>query len=178
MITGAKLRDCNTWIDRDPARYRRDRRDIESTFPDLVWHADAAGGWDGVLPLWPFERPAPHGLHDAGLAGLHVEVRYLEAYPMVPPTIRAVEPEPSFNEWTVHGWHVNGDGTLCLLLTAGMWDPQSSVVELLLKAAGWRLEYALRKAGRLSAMTGSGIVSDDTLDEQIGMLATPSNHSG
>lgn len=93
---------------------------------------------------------------------------------MVPPSIRALNPEPDFREWTVHGWHVNGDGTLCLLLTMSLWDPQSSVVELLLKAAGWRIEYALMKVGAIDAMTISGIVSDDSLDELIAASATRS----
>jgi hypothetical protein len=176
MTDGIRSRTPTRWIDRDPERYRRDVREVSAAFPDLVWTDVGAGGWDGVLPLWPFDRPAPTGLNElAGHAGLHVEVRYPQAYPMVPPSIRALNPEPDFREWTVHGWHVNGDGTLCLLLTMSLWDPQSSVVELLLKAAGWRIEYALMKVGAIDAMTSSGIVSDDSLDELIAASATRSS---
>ncbi len=36
-----------------------------------------------------------------------------------------------------------------------------------MKACGWRIEYALMKAGLIDAMTTSGIVSDSSLDGLI-----------
>lgn len=157
-----------TWWDRDPDRLTRDRTEITERFPSLVWNPEGAGGWDGVLPSWPFDRPKPP-LLDALIdgVGLRVAVRYPQGYPMVPPAIWPLNPEPSVAEWTVHAWHVNGDGSLCMLESVSLWDPRESPTPLLLKAAGWRIEYALRKADVLSEMTRNGIVSDDRLDELI-----------
>lgn len=161
-----------TWRDRDSQRYRRDLSEVGETFPTLVWTDTAGGGWDGALPLWPFDRPAPDSLADVtGPDGLRMELRYPQAYPMVAPAIRPLEPEPELREWTIHGWHVNGDGTLCLLRSTALWDPRSSVVDLLLKAAGWRIEYALMKAGAIEAMTANGIVSNTIFDELITEVA-------
>ncbi len=146
-------------------------------FPDLQWTDAASGGWDGTLPLWPFERPAPDLLEQlTGPTGLRIELRYPQAYPMVPPRIRPLAPEPELVEWTVHAWHVNGDGTLCLLQSTALWDPRASVVELLLKAAGWGIEYALMKAGAIEQMTINGIVSDTVLDALI--IETARSESG
>jgi hypothetical protein len=156
------------WIERDRLRYRRDRSEVGAAFPDLVWTDGAAGGWDGTLPLWPFDRPAPDLLANVtGLDGLRMELRYPQAYPMVAPCITPLDPEPELLEWTVHGWHVNGDGTLCLLRSTALWDPRSSVLDLLLKAAGWRIEYALMKCGAIEAMTENGIVSSAIFDDLI-----------
>jgi hypothetical protein len=102
-----------------------------------------------------------------------MELRYPQAYPMVAPVIAPLRPEPELREWSVHGWHVNGDGTLCLLRSNALWDPRTSLVELLLKAAGWRIEYALMKAGAIEEMTDNGIVSDPVLDELITAAGRP-----
>ena len=96
-----------------------------------------------------------------------VLVMYTHAYPMVPPSVVPLEPEPQISEWTLHRWHVNGDGTLCLLQDDVMWDPRQSVVDLLLKAAGWRIEYALVKAGVADGMSTNGIVTDANRDDLI-----------
>jgi hypothetical protein len=40
-------------------------------------------------------------------------------------------------------------------------------VDLLLKAAGWRVEYSLMEAGVIEAMTLRGIVDDDQLDHLV-----------
>ncbi len=157
----------STWRDRDPARYERDLRDVTKLCPDLEWVDDEAGGWDGRLPLWPFDRPAPTGLLEHDMRGLRIELRYLQAYPMVAPAIRPLDPEPALREWTVHAWHVNGDGSLCLLQSTSSWDPQASITELLLKAAGWRIEYALMKAGLIETMSVTGIVSEGSHDQLI-----------
>ncbi|BDD77206.1 hypothetical protein B0E38_07230 [Streptomyces sp. 111WW2] len=70
-------------------------------------------------------------------------------------------PEPF--ERTQHRWQVNGDAGLCLLRDA-IWTSPESGADLLLKAAGWRIEYALMKHQTIDQMTGSGIVSDHRLD--------------
>lgn len=160
------------WFERDAERLRRDYEEIETAFPDLGWTDADAGGWDGRLPLWPFERPTPDFLADVvGSIGVKIELRYPQAYPMVAPSIRAIDPEPQLREWTVHGWHVNGDGTLCLLRSVALWDPRTSITDLLLKAAGWRIEYALMQRSAIKAMTENGIVNDTIYDDLITDLA-------
>jgi hypothetical protein len=96
---------------------------------------------------------------------------YGHAYPMVPPSIWPLDPAPPVAEWTMHDWHVNGDGSLCLLQADSLWSPRDSLVDLLLKAAGWRVEYALMKAGMLTAMTTNGIVSDPGMDGLVASAA-------
>jgi hypothetical protein len=161
-----------TWWRCEPSRLDRDRSEIADVFSDLIWIPEDAGAWVGALPLWPFDRPAPPGLTQlAGPAGLKMQLCYGQAYPMVPPSIYPLSPLPELAEWTVHDWHVNGDGSLCLLQTHSLWDPGASVVDLLLKAAGWRIEYALMKAKAITAMSVNGIVSDTSFDQIISEAA-------
>lgn len=105
----------------------------------------APGSWDwsgrlkervrgGLLPLWPFDRPAPERLADRP-----------------------------------------GD-CLCLLQADAAWSGRDSIVDLLLKAAGWRIEYALMRAGLVRAMTVHGIADDDSLDH-LGATACPDEPS-
>lgn len=157
-----------SWIVSDHARFQRDRDEIEADWPGLHWADGDAGYWEGTLPLWPFDRDTPEGLDLlTGGVSLETTVMYSEAYPMVAPTIIPLTPLPEVAEWTMHRWHVNGDGSLCLLQSHSAWDPRASITELLLKAAGWRIEYALMKAGVIETMTLNGIVSDSGLDELI-----------
>lgn len=163
------------WWAAEPARFRRDQSEVTERFPDLIWHETGGGVWVGTLPLWPFERPEPEGL--ATLLdgrGLRVEVVYRQAYPMVPPRIFPIDPRPEPLECTQHRWHVNGDGSLCQFQTHTAWDPRDSVCGLIAKAAAWRIEYALMKAGALDEMTLHGIVTDPSLDTLITATATTS----
>ncbi|WP_237404792.1 hypothetical protein [Actinacidiphila reveromycinica] len=77
-----------------------------------------------------------------------------------------MDPLPEPWEWTQHCWHLNGDASLCLLRD-DVWTGRESVVDLLLKAAGWRIEYALMKHRAIEQMTSSGIVADDSLDQLL-----------
>jgi len=157
-----------TWWQCEPRRLARDQAEIADRFPDLTWHAPGAAGWTGRLPQWPFVRDEPSGLTELiGTDGLPVSVEYGHAYPMVPPRIYPLDPEPSIQERTEHTWHVMGDGSLCLLQDAAAWSGRDSIVDLLLKAAGWRVEYALMKAGMIEAMTLRGIIDDDQLDHLV-----------
>lgn len=163
------------WWRAEPARLERDRRELGEHFPDLSWFEpdDAirqAGGWRGQLPLWPFERPRPEGLDALG-DGLRLELVYPQAWPVVAPWIYPLDPEPDVMARTEHRWHVNGNGSLCLLQSAQQWRTEDSLVELLLKAAGWRIEFALVQADLLEAMTEAGIVTDPTLDPLLSYLA-------
>jgi hypothetical protein len=65
---------------------------------------------------------------------------------------------------TQQDWHVNGDGSLCLLQEAQDWSPTGTAADLVVKAAGWFLEYLLMEQGRIPAMTTNGIATDDSLD--------------
>lgn len=159
------------WWKSEPHRWERDRNEITDRFPELSWEPDGAGAWEGRLPLWPFERAQPAGLAEwTDSRGLHLRLGYSQAYPMIAPQIYPLEPEPLRVEWTQHRWHVNGDGSLCLLRTPSAWTGREPVTDLLLKAAGWRIEYALLKHGAIEEMTENGIVDDDRHDH---LLSTP-----
>jgi hypothetical protein len=157
------------WWKAEPRRLSLELELISGAFPDLVWAADGAGTLQGRLPLWPFDRPEPEGLRAfIGGEGLRVTAIFSQAYPMVPARVFPVEPEPDLEQRTQHKWHVNGDGSLCLLRAVSVWTPREGRVhDLLLKAAGWRVEYALLTAGRMGKMTETGIVTDDSLDHLL-----------
>jgi hypothetical protein len=161
-----------TWWQAEPDRLARDQREIADAFPQLGWDSSGGGVWTGHLPIWPFNRPQPAGLLSlVGEAGLKVIVAYRQAYPMVPPRIFPIDPQPEPIEHTQHRWHVNADGSLCQFQTDTAWDPCDSVCDLLVKAAAWRVEYALVKADALAEMTTNGIVSDTSLDALIAATA-------
>ncbi len=148
----------------EPDRLRRDTQEISETFPSLTYDDSAQGAWLGRLPAWPFERPAPPGLEDLVPAGLELILAYGAAYPIVSPMIVPLDPRPEPIELTQTRWHVLGNGALCQFQTQADWDPASSLLDLLMKAASWRVEYALLKVGVLQHMSMTGIVSDGSLD--------------
>lgn len=157
-----------TWWQCEPRRLARDQREISETFPDLRWDPTGAGKWSGRLPVWPFTRPRPQGLDElVNGAGLLVQVLYGHAYPVVPPVIIPLDPEPDLVARTQHQWHTNGNGSLCLMQSDAAWTARDSIVSLLLKAAGWRIEYELMKRGLLETMSVNGIVSDNVTDALI-----------
>ncbi len=161
-----------TWWQCEPRRLARDHAEIAERFSDLRWIEMGPGGWFGRLPRWPFARAEPPRLVDLiGEDGLLVGVEYGHAYPMMAPLIHPLGPEPDLIERTDHRWHVMGDGSLCLLQDDAAWTGRDSIVDLLLKAAGWRVEYALMKAGVIETMTLRGIVDDDRLDHFVAAAA-------
>ncbi|MEV6985801.1 hypothetical protein AB0M95_31705 [Sphaerisporangium sp. NPDC051017] len=161
-----------TWWQCEPRRLARDQSEIRERFPDLEWRPDGAGEWRGLLPRWPFTRPEPQGLAEMiGLRGLKVAVLYGHAYPMVPPAIHPLDPEPDLLMRTDQRWHVMGDGRLCLFQDDATWTGRDSVVELLLKAAGWRVEFELMQRGAIERMTVNGIVDDPQLDHLLARAA-------
>lgn len=160
------------WFAQDPRRLRRDREEVQRFAPDLKVVEPSlegpCGGWSGRLPLWPFDREAPDGLASRFPdGGLLVEIRYVPAYPMLPPEIFPVDPEPELHERSQAVWHVLPHGALCLLQSTGQWQPEASLTELLLKAAGWHLEYSLVKREVLPRMSENGIVSDGASDHHF-----------
>lgn len=169
------------WTEAEPLRLERDRAEMQQFASDVIYqepHQDPSapfrhGGWSGELPRWPFERPEPAGLVElVGEHGLLFALEYSAAHPMLPPTIYPVRPEPEIEEQTQATWHVAPGGSLCLLQSEGAWRPEASITELLLKAAGWRIEYALMKAGVIDRMTVNGIVSDPASDHLIAEAVT------
>lgn len=157
-----------TWWECEPRRRGRDLREVGERFPELAWVSEGAGGWFGRLPVWPFDRPEPPGLDELTSGnGLVVRLEYGHAYPAAVPAIFPVEPEPGFEARTEQRWHVLGDGSLCLIRDPSQWSGRESVVELLLKAAGWRIEHALMTTGVLMSMSLNGIVTDSGYDHLI-----------
>lgn len=162
------------WWHAEPSRLARDKEDVCRLAPELSFEADGDGDgfWRGVLARWPFHRDEPIGLDELiGPSGLEAVIAYPSAYPMIPPFVLPLNPVPLFEEWTLRKWHVLGDGSLCLFQTFAGWDPAASINEILLKAAGWRIEYALVKAGALHVMSERGIATDSSLDALIAQAA-------
>lgn len=151
-----------SWLEDDPARLDRELAAIPEVATNLRWDGQR---WAGHAPLWPFGRPLPEGLLlFVGDRRLQLEISYLESFPMLAPRFVPVDPEPDISVRTLHDWHVNGDGSICLFQDFTSWDPLVTAAELVPKAAGWFLEYLLLSSGRIEAMTVSGIVNDDRLD--------------
>ena len=162
-----------TWWRCEPRRLDRDLREVGEHFPELTWVPEGAGRWEGRIRVWPFGRPAPPGVETltSGM-GLDLELRYGHAYPAAVPAIFPHDPEPGIESRTQQRWHVLGDGSLCLLEQPAQWTGRESVVELLLKAAGWRIEYALMLRDAIPSMTINGIVVDPQHDELITEVAS------
>jgi hypothetical protein len=166
------------WFDAEPARLAAEQAAMAVVAPELVWSdASPGGGWVGLAPVWPFPRPRPPGL-DGFLAGrrLRLGVGCSQAHPMAAPKLWPLDPEPGIAQRTVHDWHVNGDGSLCLLQTAAAWTGAEPAAELVVKAAGWFLEFLLMQAGVIKAMTTGGIAASDGLDHLLSKEAGNSLH--
>jgi len=156
-----------SWWACEPRRLAQDQAEVAADFPELSWRGDDAGSWLGRLPRWPFARLEPEGLEELVGDGMPVVVVYGHAYPMVPPAIYPRDPEPDPRKWTDAAWHVMGDGSLCLIQDDAMWSGRDRLGDLLRKAAGWRVEYALMTAGLIDKMSLVGIVEDDTFDHLV-----------
>jgi len=163
-LTAAAL----SWWQVEPDLLRREQQAMAALAPELAWVPAGPGQWVGLAPIWPFERPAPPGLIGL-LAGrrLQLEVRYSHAFPVVAPKVWSIDPQPALEQRTQHAWHVNGDGSLCLLRDAAAWTGREPAAELVIKAAGWFIEYLLLSDGRIEEMTSAGIATDSCLDGLI-----------
>jgi hypothetical protein len=156
---------AESWLEAEPRRYGSEREAMAGVAPDLSWMDGPTGGWRGLAPEWPFGRPSPDAL-DAFLAGrrFELQVEYSQAFPMDEPKIWPLDPSPDPLYRTQHDWHVNPDGSLCLLQAATSWTGIETAADLVVKAAGWFLEYLLMEAGLIGHMSENGIVNDDSLD--------------
>lgn len=86
---------------------------------------------------------------------------------MVAPDLYPDDPDVPLLRRIMHTWHVNGDGSLCLMQAADDWQPENTAADLVCKACGWFVEYLLVEAGHREAMTERGIYLDTHLDELI-----------
>lgn len=158
-----------SWLAAEPNALARERESMDLWAPEMIWdEGGGSGAWEGLAPVWPFDRPEPACLHEL-LAGrrLKLRVEYRESFPMVEPRLVPLDPVPPREHRTRAEWHVNGDGTLCLLQDADMWTGRETAGDLVVKAAGWFIEYLLLEAGHIEKMTVTGINSDTQLDEVI-----------
>lgn len=153
-----------SWVEAEPTRAAAEKTAMTAVAAELAPSED--GAWEGLAPIWPFERRAPEEL-EAFLAGrrFRVRVEYLEGFPMAPPRICPLDPEPDPLVRTQHDWHVNPDGTVCLFQSASDWTGTETAADLVVKACGWFLEYLLMEAGLIERMTVNGIVNDPVHDD-------------
>ena len=161
-----------SWLEAEPARLAREQDTMAELAPEMVWLPDLpAGGWEGLAPAWPAPRSAPDGLERL-LAGrqLNVGVYYTQAFPSVEPRLVPLDPEPPLERRILHSWHLNGDGTLCLLRTADLWTGRETAADLVVKASGWFIEYLLMEREAIDRMSENGIYDDDSRDEIINGL--------
>jgi hypothetical protein len=168
-----------SWITAEPAVLEREHRLMPVVAPGLEWQDDSpSGGWRGHLPRWPFERPEPSELGAfLGDRSFLVLVHYEQSFPMVEPRIYPLDPVPDLAYRSLHDWHLNGDGSLCLLRQASDWDGTGSASEIAVKASAWFLEYLLLERGIRTAMTESGIAGDGALDHLFSIDASVRTNS-
>lgn len=164
--------EARTWWEDDPERLAQEIDDVHSVAPDLQWQPNGAGEFTGTVPVWPFSRPEPAGLARLVFSPLRVRVVYSHAFPAIPPTLYPVDPEPDVTLRSFTLYHVLPNGGLCLLRDANHWNLLSRTSDLLSKAAGWRIEFALYQRGTIEKMTTNGIVTDDQHDPLITKTAT------
>src|SRR4051812_27769884 len=113
-----------SWMEAHPRVLEREREAMAVVAPDLAWIDEGTfGGWEGLAPVWPFNRPQPRpGLDNlVELKRIKVRVAYFQAHPAVAPLVYPLDPVPPRDHRLRHDWHVNGDGSLCLLGSATQW---------------------------------------------------------
>ena len=165
-------RQAISWVVAEPEALKREKAEMERWAPALQWREDLiwrqgrrAYGWVGLAPEWAADRPKPPGVEELidGRA-LQLEVVYPEAFPAAPPELFPIEPSVPLDRRTLGRWHINGDGSLCLMQRADDWQIDDTAAALVRKASGWFIEYLLLEGGAIEKMTESGIFSDTDLD--------------
>jgi hypothetical protein len=161
------------WMDAEPRRLEQELEAMAALAPDVKWIAVSpelpAGGWEGDIPKWPFDRDRPDpGLDLLVPDPLTLRVQMKQSFPASPPKLwPLLDPLPDPTYRTQTDWHINGDGSLCLLQTADMWTGRDPAANLVMKAAGWFIEYRLMEEKLAEKMTISGICADPILDDLI-----------
>lgn len=183
MRLDGKDRQKIPWYDAEPGRLHLEQLKMRGVAPNLDWvtsfpkdspaaHLGNVGGWQGRLPVWPFDRHIPKGVQEWLPEGMKVVIACSPAHPVVTPKIWPLDPEPGPEYRVNHSWHLNGDGTLCLFLDNYDWTGREFVSELVHKAAGWFLEYHLMKEDPdVKVMTSRGIACCDSFDSNLETLA-------
>ena len=161
-----------SWFDAEPARVDSEKAEMQRWAPDMEWGTELTwpdgrrgAGWEGFAPAWGADRFEPAGIAKL-LDGRRLRLRVIcpEAFPMVAPDLYPIDPEVPIDRRTQHRWHVNGDGSLCMMQAADDWQPDNAAADLVRKAAGWFIEYVLVDAGDLDTMTTRGIYVSDEID--------------
>jgi hypothetical protein len=166
------------WYEAHPERWQREIEAMSDVAPELTWceelEGTTGGGWVGTAPKWPFAREGPPDL-DTFLDGgvFQLEIRCSAAHPAAAPAFHPIDPVPDLFVRTYQAWHVMGDGSLCLLQNTLDWTGRELAAELVIKAAGWYLEYLLLRAEKIEAMTVAGIATDDQLDRYFTSTGDP-----
>lgn len=161
-----------SWLEAEADRAAAEQAEMADRAPEMEWRTDLrwpngriGAGWEGLAPGWGAERPEPPGVSNL-LAARRLRLRVLcpEAFPMVPPDIFPLDPDVAIGRRTLQQWHVNGDGSVCLMQAAEDWQPENSAADLVCKASGWFIEYLLVEAGDLDTMTIRGVYVSDEID--------------
>jgi hypothetical protein len=170
---------AQSWVDAERGIARRENAAMARWAPDLEWRDDLhwrqgrrAFGWVGSAPDWAADRERPPGVEEL-LDGrrLKLKVVYPEAFPAVPAVLFPTDPDVPLMRRTLSTWHVNGDGSLCLMQAAGDWRLEDTAADLVRKASGWFIEYLLLEAVEIEKMTERGIFADTVLDPILGKFA-------
>jgi hypothetical protein len=150
------------WYDAEPLVLEREQAAMAEHAPEMAWIDEGAGRWEGFAPEWPFarERPEPGLTRLLDGEQLHLRVEYLQAFPAVAPVLRPLGPIPPRERRLQHDWHVNGDGSLCMLAADILWRPDDTAADLVIKASGWLIEYRLKERGLIEAMSETGLYDD------------------
>jgi hypothetical protein len=159
-----------SWMEAHPRVLEREREAVYRVAPDFEWiDIGSTGGWEGPVPAWLINRPAPRpGLDNLlELKRLKVRILYQEAHPAVAPLVYPLDPLPPREHRLSHDWHLNGDGSLCLLGSATHWRASDTAAELVIKASGWFIEYRLKERGLVQAMSERGLYVSDAHDGLI-----------
>lgn len=148
------------WRDAEPYALEREHAAMLERAPDMQWSERLpAGGWEGRAPAWPAGCDAPVGLDRLlGEQRLGLSVQYTQGFPMAAPDVFPTDPIPPASRRADHSWHLNGNGSLCLLFSSADWPEGATAAELVEKASGWFVEYLAREAGLIERMSESGPV--------------------
>src|SRR5262245_1284367 len=97
------------WWEAHPARLALELDAMAAVAPEVAW-TDAAGrccggGWEGLCPVWPFQRPQPLGLDNfLDARRFRIRVRLSPAHPLVSPIVYPLDPEPDIRVRTLQAW--------------------------------------------------------------------------
>lgn len=164
-------RPRTSWLEAEPARAAVERAAM-AVCPDMRWMDEldwpdgrTGAGWEGLALAWGGDRQRPPGV-DRLLDNRRLRLRaiYPEGFPMVPPGLFPIDPSVPMERRTLHRWHMNGDGSICLMQAAEDWQATDTAAELVLKASGWFIEYLLVENGDLAHMTERGVGSSGEID--------------